>query len=69
VPDSPADEAGLEIGDVVLAVEGDTIRSADALVEDLRKRGVGEVVELDVFTDGGEDTVEVELERRPVTLG
>jgi putative serine protease PepD len=69
VPDSPADEAGMEVGDVVLAVEGEEIRSADALVEELRERDVGEDVELEVFTDGDEDTIDVELERRPVTLG
>lgn len=69
VPDSPADEAGMEIGDVVLAIEGERIDNADELVEDLRRRDVGEDVELEVFTDGEEDTIRVELERRPVTLG
>jgi S1-C subfamily serine protease len=68
-PDSPADEAGMEVGDVVLAIEGERVANADALVEELRRRDVGEDVELDVFTDGEEDTIEVELERRPVTLG
>ncbi|MDQ3951950.1 MAG: trypsin-like peptidase domain-containing protein [Actinomycetota bacterium] len=69
VPDSPADEAGLEVGDVVTAVDGDEVRDADALVAELRERDVGEEVDLSVVTDGEEDTVEVELERRPVTLG
>ncbi|MDQ4126020.1 MAG: trypsin-like peptidase domain-containing protein [Actinomycetota bacterium] len=69
VPDSPADEAGMEVGDVVLAIDGDEVANADDLVQELRRRDVGEVVELDVFTDGDEDTIEVELERRPVTLG
>jgi S1-C subfamily serine protease len=69
VPDGPADEAGMEIGDVVISVEGDEIDGADALVEDLRDRDVGETVELRVLRDGEEDTIEVELERRPITLG
>ncbi|HYP24546.1 MAG TPA: PDZ domain-containing protein, partial [Actinomycetota bacterium] len=69
VPDSPADEAGLEVGDVVLAIEGEGVGGADDLVQELRRREVGETVELDVFTDGDEDTIDVELERRPVTLG
>ena len=69
VPDSPADEAGLEVGDVVMAIDGDEVTGADALIEELRKSDVGEIVELEVFTDGEQDTIEVELERRPVTLG
>ena len=69
VPDSPADEAGVEVGDVVMAIDGDDIPDADALVAELRERGVGEDVELEVFTDGETDTIDVELERRPVTLG
>ncbi|HEX2058881.1 MAG TPA: trypsin-like peptidase domain-containing protein [Actinomycetota bacterium] len=68
VPDSPADEAGLEVGDVVTAIDGDEVDSADALVEELRERDVGEEIELAVLTDGGEETIDVELERRPVTL-
>ncbi|HEX2295013.1 MAG TPA: trypsin-like peptidase domain-containing protein [Actinomycetota bacterium] len=69
VPDSPADEAGLDVGDVVLAVEGEEVPNADALVEDLRDREVGERVELEVFSNGDQEVVDVELERRPVTLG
>ena len=69
VPDSPADEAGIEVGDVVLAIDGEEVEGADALVRELRDREVGENVELDVYTDGEEDSIEVELERRPVTLG
>lgn len=69
VPDSPADEAGMEVGDVVLALGGQEVSNADELVSELRSRDVGEDVELRVFTDGEEDTIEVKLERRPVTLG
>ena len=69
VPDSPADEAGIEVGDVVMAIDGEEIGSADDLVEELRRRDVGDEAELEVFTDGERDTILVELERRPVTLG
>ncbi|HEX2196229.1 MAG TPA: trypsin-like peptidase domain-containing protein [Actinomycetota bacterium] len=69
VPDSPADEAGIDVGDVITAIEGDAIADADELVSELRRRDVGEDVELEVFSGGDPDEVEVELERRPVTLG
>jgi S1-C subfamily serine protease len=69
VPDSPADEAGLEVGDVVLSIDGDEVGNADELVEELRRKGVGQTVDLELFTDGDVETIEVELERRPVTLG
>ena len=69
VPESPADEAGLDVGDVVLSIDGDEVGNADDLVEELRRRDVGQKVELEVFTGDDEETIEVELERRPVTLG
>ena len=69
VPGSPAGEAGLDVGDVVLSVDGEEVDGSDALVELLKKEDPGEDVELEVFRGGETDTIEVELEQRPITLG
>ncbi|HEV2754690.1 MAG TPA: trypsin-like peptidase domain-containing protein [Actinomycetota bacterium] len=69
VPDSPSDEAGLSVGDVIVEIDGENIRSADDLIDVLRDKDPGETVELEIVDATGEGTVEVELEQRPVTLG
>ena len=68
VPGSPAAEGGLEVGDVVTEVDGEDIATATELVDVLKDRDPGETVELEVYSGGDEDSVEVELEQRPVTL-
>ncbi|MFN2587132.1 MAG: S1C family serine protease [Actinomycetota bacterium] len=69
VPGSPADEADLDVGDVIVEIDGDDVENADDLVDILRDKDPDERVELDVVDVRGEDTVEVRLEQRPVTLG
>jgi len=41
---APADEAGLEEGDIIIAMDGTTIESMDQLVLEIRKHGVGDTV-------------------------
>ncbi len=69
VPDSPSDDAGLAVGDVIVEIDGDEVRGADDLIDVLRDKDPGETVEIETVNARGEDTVEVELEQRPVTLG
>ena len=69
VPDSPSDEAGLEVGDVIVEIDGDEVGDADALIDILRDKDPGETVSLDVVRGDDEEGFEVELEQRPVTLG
>jgi S1-C subfamily serine protease len=49
---SPADEAGLAIGDIVLAVDNKTIAGADDLVRALNADVVGRTVSFDVLRRG-----------------
>jgi S1-C subfamily serine protease len=69
VPGSPSDDAGLSVGDVIVEIDGDDVGSADDLIDLLREKDPGETVQLEIVDARGEDTVEVELEQRPVTLG
>ena len=64
-PDSPAEAGGLEPGDVVTAVDGRSISSADELVAAVAALDPGDVVTLTVGRAGGTRDVDVTLGTRP----
>ncbi len=68
LPESPAEEAGLEEGDVVVSIDGEAITSAQELIDALHERDPGDVVELRVVGLEGERTVTAELAQRPATF-
>lgn len=61
-PDSPAAEAGLEPDDIVTAVNGEAVTSADGLIIAAREHQIGETITLTVVR--GDKTQDIE-----VTLG
>jgi len=71
-PGSPADEAGVEAGDVIVAVNGKPVSKAEdtdsfgmlGLPEDLRELKVGDTVKLTLSGDSGTRDVEVSAGRR-----
>ena len=54
VPGGPADQAGVEDGDVITAVDGDRVRSGDELIVKIRSHRPGDELTLTVER-GGED--------------
>ncbi|MGC5585358.1 S1C family serine protease [Ornithinimicrobium sp. W1665] len=64
-PGSPAAGAGIEDDDLVVAIDGEQVPSAIALVGQVRERASGEEVELDVVRDGERLQVTVTLATRP----
>ncbi len=64
VPDSPADQAGLVEGDIVVGFDGNVIRGPLALTERIHSRTSGDRVELDIVRDGDRRQVAVELGER-----
>jgi serine protease Do len=64
VPDSAADDAGVEVGDVIVAVDGEEIAQATEVRAAVIEHEPGDRVELRVDRDGEERTVEVTLGRR-----
>jgi putative serine protease PepD len=64
---SPAEKAGLKVGDVVIAVDGDAVNSSDSLVGQLRERPVNTQVTLTVVRDGKSIDVKVTLGTRPTS--
>jgi S1-C subfamily serine protease len=68
VPGGPADDAGIESGDIVTSIEGielDTEHPLDAVVSQF---GPGETVSLEILRDGETRTIEVTLGTRPADL-
>ena len=62
-PASPAERAGLKYGDVILSVDGKTIRSADELVGIVSDSGIGKKLHMEYlrWPDGKRMTAEVEV--------
>ena len=61
----PADDSGLEIGDVVLTIEGREVVSSRSLASRLAARPVGGPADMLIFRDGRERTLTVALEPPP----
>ena len=64
-PGSGAADAGLEANDIIVALDGEPIRSMSDLVVTLRDYDPGDTVTLDILRDGDELRVDVTLGERP----
>ncbi|WP_309646994.1 trypsin-like peptidase domain-containing protein [Nocardioides sp.] len=60
--DSPAQAAGLEKGDVVVAVEGERITDGIALIVSIRTRQPGQTIEFTYLRGGDERTTDITLD-------
>jgi serine protease Do len=60
-PDTPAADANLRPGDVIVALDGQPIADSTELITDLARREPGETVELALIRDGERRTVDVEM--------
>jgi serine protease Do len=65
VPGGPAQRAGLQPGDVVVAVNGVPVKSNTEMTREVAKAQAGDVIHLDVFRAGKERTVDVTSGTRP----
>lgn len=61
-PGGPADQAGLQPGDVITAIDDRPVTYADELIVAIRAKAPGDTVALTVKTSTGERTVEVTLD-------
>lgn len=77
VPNGPALEGGIEVGDVILTFDGNEVEDTRGLVRVVGDSNVGETVRVVVYRDGGTETLRITLGRRetaesaaaPTTLG
>jgi putative serine protease PepD len=62
IDDTPADHAGLEKGDVVVALEGQKVTDGIALIVSIRSHQPGETLTFTVLRDGDEKELDITLD-------
>jgi serine protease Do len=65
VPGGPAQKAGLQAGDVVVAVNGRPVNNNNEMTREVAKVHAGDVAHLDLFRAGKERTVDIHTGLRP----
>jgi S1-C subfamily serine protease len=69
VSGSPADEAGIKDGDIVVAADGQQVKSMDDLIAAIRKKDVGDKISLTFYEGSDKKTASVTVEEKPNNLG
>ncbi|ACG79098.1 serine protease HtrA [Phenylobacterium zucineum HLK1] len=64
-PGGPSQRAGLQVGDVVTAINGTAVRSSSELTRQVARAKPGDSLRLDVIREGRRRTVEVRAGTRP----
>jgi serine protease Do len=67
VQGAPAEKAGLEAGDIIVAIDGTAIDSMDQLIMEIRKRQIGDTVTIDYYRNSEEKQTKAVLEEKPKT--
>jgi S1-C subfamily serine protease len=65
---TPAQSAGLQVGDVIVAVNGQTITSEEDLAGAVLSRTPGTKISVEVQRSGGQQTIQVTLGERPTNV-
>ncbi|MBD2106640.1 HhoA/HhoB/HtrA family serine endopeptidase [Nodosilinea sp. FACHB-13] len=68
LPDSPAQAAGLKIGDVIRAIEGDPVDSPPDVQARVEATKLGGTLKLDIHRDGRDQTIDVKPAAMPADL-
>ena len=67
VDDSAAFRAGLQAGDIITAVNSEDVSSQRDLIHSIGSRSEGESVDLEIWRDGGSQTISAMLDKRSPT--
>ncbi|MEN6521648.1 MAG: trypsin-like peptidase domain-containing protein [Armatimonadota bacterium] len=67
-PNSPASQAGLKLGDIIVQTNGTIIEDSGDLQKQLRGKHVGDIMRLTIIRDGKRQTVDVKLQEMPSSL-
>ena len=63
--DTPAAEAGIQSGDLIIAIDGKPVEAVEAFVEEMQSRKQGDEVTLTIFREGKEIEIQVTLTAHP----
>jgi S1-C subfamily serine protease len=67
-PDGPASRAGIQVGDVIEAIDGQAVRTYPGLLAEVDQHSPGDSVQLSVLRSESRGDVTVQLDQRPATL-
>jgi S1-C subfamily serine protease len=67
-PDGPADNAGIQVGDLIEKVDGEPAKSFAALMLDVDSHSPGDTMHLSVLRSEARGDVTVTLDQRPATM-
>jgi hypothetical protein len=62
--ESPADKAGIKVGDIITAIDGHKVSSSSGVARRIRRKERGEVAEIEVHRDGSSLTLSATIEER-----
>ncbi len=65
IPDTPADAAGLEAGDIILTINGVAVETSTEVQEQVEASQVGEILQVEVNRGGSTETIAVETGSLP----
>ncbi len=65
LPDSPAEDAGLKEGDIILEINGEEISATNSLASAIRRKAIGDTITLTILREGDERDVTVTLKEMP----
>ena len=69
VQGSPSQKAGLKTGDIVVAADGQPVKSVDDLIAAVRKKNVGDKMSITYYDGSNKKTVDVTIQEEPANLG
>jgi len=64
IPGTPADQAGLKVGDTIISVDGKPVKNGDELVADIASRKPGTKIDLGFIRNGKKQTAAVTVSDR-----
>ena len=68
VQGGPADKAGIKTGDIIVEINGQTVKSMDDVVSEVRKLQVGTQVNVTFYSGKDKKTAQVTLQEKPANV-
>ena len=68
VQGGPADKAGIKTGDIIVEINGQTVKSMDNVVSEVRKLQVGTKVNVTFYSGKDKKTAQVTLQEKPANV-